>query len=46
MTYILPDGTSVKILDETLHRNAPCITYTLKGGRVVVAIRKDLWERN
>lgn len=36
--YRLPDGTIIRIHDETLHRHASSITYTLKGGTVVIAV--------
>jgi hypothetical protein len=32
----------VKIHDETLHRNAATLSYTLAGGRIVEAVRADL----
>ncbi len=42
--YILPDGRTVAIHSDVA-RGAASITYTLEGGKVVAALRKDLAKR-
>ncbi len=41
--YVIPDGSVVQIYTEVA-RNAPSVSYQLKGGSIVAAIRADLWE--
>jgi hypothetical protein len=40
MTYILPDGRHVEIHDDVA-RGALLISYQLKGGKIVYAVRAD-----
>jgi hypothetical protein len=39
--YVLPDGT-IAPCDASATKNAPWIDFTLNGGRIVTAIRRDL----
>jgi hypothetical protein len=43
MAYILPDGREVNIHDDVA-RGALIVSYQLKNGKVIYAIRKDDWK--
>jgi hypothetical protein len=44
VAYVLPDGTEVRIIHDHGQYAQATITYGLAGGRVVTAIRADLYE--
>jgi hypothetical protein len=42
--YVLPDGTVIPVIHDHGQYAQAALTYALKGGRIVTAVRRDLWD--